>query len=170
MRITESRCDNDLGHHSLLLRDWKNTSRASHIIAGELRAAGYQVQIHSIERGLPGSLYDLEVFTFPVYSFAPPSIMLRYMRSLPRHESRAAVLAVHVQLRSAPGWQGQATAQAGRILGRLGRDVFLADAVGDPASITQLISPPEDHDAATIIAKADDKVRQISDRIASQIG
>jgi flavodoxin len=70
-----------------------NTFRAAHLIGDHLKDAGYEVQIRSIEQGPTTGSFDLEVFAFPVYSFAPPAAMIRYLKSLPKTNPMAAVLA-----------------------------------------------------------------------------
>ena len=143
-----------------------NTFRAAHMIGDLLKDVGYEVQIRSIEQVPITGPFDLEIFAFPVYSFAPPAAMIRYLKALPKTNSRAAVLAVHGALKYAPGYQGGATAQVSGILKRKGREVFLTAAVGYPASITQLLNPPEIDDQRRIAENADRMVQEVGRKIA----
>ena len=72
-----------------------NTFRAAYLIGNLLKDAGYEIQSRSIEHGPTTGSFDLEVFAFPVYSFAPPAAMIRYIKALPKANSRAAILAIH---------------------------------------------------------------------------
>lgn len=142
-----------------------NTFRAAHMIEDLLKDAGYEVRTRSIEQVPTTGPFDLEIFAFPVYSFAPPAAMIGHLKALPKTNSRAAVLAVHGELKYAPGYQGGATAQVSRILKRKGREVFLTATVGYPASITQLINPPEIDDQRRIAENADRRVQEVGRKI-----
>jgi len=157
-----------------------NTSRVAHLIGEGLQRAGCLVHFCNIEHKVDFSgckECDLLVFAFPVYSFSPPAIMQRYLRVLPRGQrddgtkAKAAVIAVHgaSNTRSfwGSGYEGQASSQASRIIRGRGYDVFLSDAVGYPANLTQLISPPSSQDQEEIIRQGDLKVDGILKRILS---
>lgn len=149
-----------------------NTHHAASLIAHELERHGYCAQMHSIEGGHPGEAdAGLHVFAFPVYAFAPPAAMLRYMRALPRGRGvRTAVIAVcgEVNARGTiPGYEGQALAKAKRMLVRRSYDVAVTGAVGYPVSFVQVAGAPSPEDQAGIITQADAKVAFLADRIVS---
>jgi ferredoxin len=154
-----------------------NTSRVAHLIGEGLKRAGCQVSFCNVEhreRSPGGKDCDLYVFAFPVYSFAPPAIMQRYLLSLPvpSSSSRAdvAIVAVHGALNArnplAMGYEGHASAQAAGIMRKKGYHVFLTEAVGYPANITQFLNPPIPKDQRDVIAKADGRVDKIAEDIA----
>jgi NAD-dependent dihydropyrimidine dehydrogenase PreA subunit len=157
-----------------------NTSRVAHRIEERFKRAGYSVRLSNVEKhGVRSdrswTVADLHVFAFPVYGFAVPAIMQRYMISLPDgclcdgSATKAAVIAVHgtLNLRNplAMGYEGRASAQARSILKKKGYDVFLTDAVGYPANLTQLLNPPSPSDQSEVIDFADLKVDRIAEAI-----
>lgn len=157
-----------------------NTDRVCHRIARRLEKADCMVRLCNVERtdcDCQSSCNDedLHIFAFPVYAFAAPAIMLRYMRALPPPASspaRTAVIAVHgaLNVRSSlgMGYEGHASTQAASILHAKGYQVFLTEAVGYPANITQFLLSSPLQDQQEVIALADQRVDEIAQDILDQ--
>ena len=145
-----------------------NTARMADLLAQGLLAGGYEVVVKQVERDMAPNeeKADLHIFAFPVYAFAAPELMLRYLRWLPNGEAaRTAVIAVHGQTdkqKTGGGSEGQALEQVRRILRRRKYDVFYTNAVGYPASFTQIMPPPVAQDEADIVREVESKVQQIT--------
>lgn len=149
-----------------------NTHRAASLIAGELERQGFISNMASVECGHPDAAKaDLHVFAFPVYAFAPPAAMLKYTRALPPGEGvRTAILAVHGEVNASgmpPGYEGQALAQARRMLARRGYDVAVTGTAGYPVSFLQVAGAPHPQEQAGILSKGDAKVAGFVQRILS---
>lgn len=102
------------------------------------KARGYSPKAH-----LGASEYW--VFVFPVYAWAPPALVLRSLRRLPRRpkrlQSKAAVLAVD-------GGGGLRAAEcARRVLRRRRVDVTVTARAGYPDNWAQMLQPPAEPDA-----------------------
>lgn len=149
-----------------------NTHRAASLIAHELEYNGYSALMHPIESvGPEGSASALHIFAFPVYAFAPPAVMIRYIKTLPPGGAvRTAVLAVFGEVNARgtiPGYEGQALAKAKRMLERRGYDVAVTGAVGYPVSFVQIAGAPSPENQAEISVRGDEKVALLAGRILS---
>src|SRR3989339_1390300 len=100
-----------------------NTAHSVKQIKEQLRAAGYEITVQQVKKGvvpLTGA-FDYHIFAFPVLSWAPPVIMKRYMRQMPVSKgTKTAVLAVNGSIfhdgKLVKGYTGQALEQAESIL------------------------------------------------------
>jgi NAD-dependent dihydropyrimidine dehydrogenase PreA subunit/flavodoxin len=157
-----------------------NTARAAELIAAELRTAGFAVTIHRVTsanlqsdaRNLQSP--DLTVVAFPIYACGIPSIMTRFLRSLPRRGSpapRAAVVCTMGDLISydrrnkrhhVPGFEGHALMQAAGLLSQRGYDVFVTGACSYPLNWTQAVNAPK--------PAIDAELRELGDGHATEIG
>jgi ferredoxin len=115
-----------------------NTWRAVGRIADVLSSAGHKVQAVSINRWcepLPEEP-DRLLVAFPTLAFAPPALVIRFLRRLPRRRVRAAVFATN-------GGSGfDVPLRAARILRRRGYDVFLTGAASYSENWVQVLSGP----------------------------
>lgn len=158
-----------------------NTDRVCHRIARRLEEADCLVRLCNVERTncdrkSSSNNEELHIFAFPVYAFAVPAIMLRYMRALPPPASSSsagtAVIAVHGALNARSslgmGYEGHASAQAAGILHAKGYQVFLTEAVGYPANITQFLLSSLPQDQQEVIGLADRRVDEIAQDILNQ--
>lgn len=136
-----------------------NTQEATRQIASSLEEEGQTAQVYAIESRSPRREWhsnefldllrsaDVLVVLFPVYSWSPPAIVLRFIRSLPRGRKGglpkpAAVVAVD-------GGDGFGAARrARRALDRKGYAVFISERVGFPDNWTEMMEPPEEAEAA----------------------
>jgi Pyruvate/2-oxoacid:ferredoxin oxidoreductase delta subunit len=125
-----------------------NTAHVVEMISQGLYQAAYLVHKHRVEAkpGPPAPGPALHVFAFPVYAFAMPRVMEKYMQRLPNAGGQpAAVLALLGEVSasgSLHGYEGRALTQARAILRRRGYDVVLADVVSHVVNFTQMMNPP----------------------------
>lgn len=154
-----------------------NTARVVNLVAERLKEAGYQVKLHRVEHdtllpGESGERHDLQVFAFPVYAFAAPPMMLRYLRHLREGGSTdTAIIAVHGQAnlqKSGYGWEGQALEHVRRILRRRKFNVFFTGAVGYPASFTQFFQPPSPEEEQVMIPRVEGMVQEMIEHILAR--
>lgn len=154
-----------------------NTARVVHLVAQGLTAAGYQVKLQRVEQNLPlptepVESCDLQIFAFPVYAFAAPPMMLRYMRHCTRGQNTdTAIIAVHGQMnleKSGNGWEGQALEHTRRILRRRKFNVFFTGAVGYPASFTQVFQPPSPAEEQVMISNVEVQVQEMIEQIIAR--
>jgi ferredoxin len=151
-----------------------NSYRVAVIVKDRLEKAGYNVGLKRIDKAGPPEPSDLDVFTFPVYAYDVPDIMLKYMRGLPGADKRkAAVIAVHGMLWQKPvipgdgGDPGYSFEHARLLLRRKGYDVFFTAAVGYPHSISMLLSAPVPKEQAKIRDASDERVEEFGKKIAA---
>lgn len=119
---------------------------------------------------------DLDLFVFPVYAMAVPRIMSRYMKRLGKAlplpgggKPRAAVLSTNgrISARFRDGHEGQALAQAERILGRLGWEVVYRETFDYPQNITSFIPIQGEARRAAILDLALPKVEAAAAELAA---
>jgi ferredoxin len=117
---------------------------------------------------------DLDVFVFPVYAMAVPRIMSRYMRSLgpgrpgAKARPRAALLSVNGRIsdKLRDGHEGQALAQAERILFRGGWEVVYRETLDYPQNIANFFSAQGAERQASIISLMEGRVHQVAADLA----
>lgn len=136
-----------------------------------LRNAGYEIDEVEIgrlipirsRRPAPAHDVELDVFLFPVFAFALPHLVRRFLKRLPRAPLKpAAVLAVVGDIyhgrpghrRLLPGYAGGSLSEARKILERRGYVLFASASVGLPASFTQLVPAPPAAEREEIATKA----------------
>jgi ferredoxin len=141
-----------------------NSYRIAEQCAVRLRARGYEVELASITeaRTVPLEL-DLVGFCFPVYAFALPRIVRKYLRALP-----AAGVATRAFLLVTAGLEdeaGYSVVEGVRLLNGRRYDVVHADAIEMPVNWTVAMNPPARGEALSIIergiAKADAVVEAV---------
>lgn len=140
-----------------------NTYHMINLIGENLKAHGFSVDVNSIENGFIRSAadYELHVFSYPVYAFGTPSIVLRYIKNLKNAEGiKAAVVC------TCGGNEGQSLQHIKSVLKGKGFDVFLTEAMYYPDNWTQMTNPMPEEEQAKKIAKADSKIKELSDNIA----
>ena len=156
-----------------------NTQEATRQVAASLQDKGHSTQLYAIESRAPMRDWrspefvdllqaaDVLLVLFPVYSWSPPAIVLRFIRSLPRGRRSgvprpAAVVAVD-------GGDGfRAARRARRALERKGYDVFLSDRVGYPDNWTEMMEPPDEAEAEAEAAAGSDAARSLGRDIAAR--
>lgn len=156
-----------------------NTARACELVAAELRAAGHDVELSEVRRGVAdgGCEARLHVFAFPIYACGVPHIMREYLVSLPRTQAaNAAVICtmgdeivVHNDGRRShiPGFEGHALAEAAGILRRRGYDVLFTDTCSYPLNWTQVVNAPKPDICDELQAQGDAQATSIGKRIAA---
>lgn len=117
---------------------------------------------------------ELDVFVFPVYAMSMPRIMNRYMRSLGKagpelRRPKAAILSTNgrISAKWRDGHEGQALAQAERILRRLGWEVVYRDTFDYPQNITTVLSAQDEGRRAAIMAQVQPRIEAAADDLAA---
>jgi Dissimilatory sulfite reductase (desulfoviridin), alpha and beta subunits len=121
---------------------------------------------------------DIDVFAFPVYAMALPRIMLRYMRGFSRAmpedarglaNPRAAVLSTNGRMSAKfrDGHEGQALAQAGRVLRRRGWEVVYRETFDCPHNITNVFSAPSEESCAAMLRETDERIERVAEELAA---
>ena len=134
-----------------------NTAHSVKIISAKLQAAGNDVIIRQIKKGVlpPDETFDFHVFAFPVLSWAAPVLMKQYIGRMPVSTgAKTAVLAVNGTVfyngKLLEGYTGQALEQVERVLRKKNYDVFLTANASFPDNWTQVTNPPGEKDTNTI--------------------
>ena len=117
---------------------------------------------------------DLDLFIFPVYALALPRIMDRYMRSLGRPRisagprPRAAILCTNgrISARWRDGHEGQALAQAERVLGHFGWEVVYRDSFDYPQNVTTILPAQDGERRFAIMALVLPRIEEAAQRLA----
>jgi ferredoxin len=114
---------------------------------------------------------DLDAFLFPVFAMSLPRIMRRYIRALGAARSispggarpRAAVLSTNgrISLEVRDGHEGQALAQAERMLRRRGWDVAYRDTFDYPQSISSILKIQDEGRRASIMALVEPRIDEL---------
>lgn len=135
-----------------------NTARAAKLAAALLSASGRAIDEASILDDRPFPPEGDLLVAFPVYSWAPPAIMARWLRALPRGDEGgthrlAAVLAVD-------GGDGRLAAERARsILERKGWKVLASGRAGYPVNWRQMSHVPSPAEAEPLLDAGDAQVR-----------
>lgn len=136
-----------------------NTKRAVEVITGELEKNGYQVTQFLMGRSRPEVTEnpDFQIFAFPVLAFAPPVMVKKYLRRLPDGAGKkTAVFATY------GGSPAGALGYVERMLRRKKFEVFLTGGACYPENWTQMINPPQEMEAQTIINAGDHGARDFA--------
>jgi Pyruvate/2-oxoacid:ferredoxin oxidoreductase delta subunit len=156
-------------------------------LAERLGARGFGVEILEVSAALIARLKegkgeardlearDLEAFVFPVYAMAVPRIMERYMKALGRARlrggarPRVALLSVNGRIsdRVRDGHEGQALAQAERVLRRRGWDVAYRETFDYPQNMTNFIPAQNDARRASIMSLMEGRIEAVADDLAA---
>lgn len=141
-----------------------NTDHMVRLIGGMLADQGYAVVFRNMEMPATAEAGDggLHLFSYPVYGFGTPSIVLRYLNKLPPSlNGKAAVLC------SCAGMEGRSLVHASSILRRKGFDVFLTDIAVYPQNWTQIAPPCDSRSQALQFAHTDAALVDLSRKIAT---
>lgn len=152
-----------------------NTAHAVKIIAETLKAAGHAVSVVQVHSGVvpPVGSFDYHIVAFPVLSWAPPTMMSRYLKSLPPMKGvKAAILAINGALLSngklVAGYTGQALEEAERILRRKKMDVFLTGNASFPDNWTQMTNPCDEEGLKVIIPQGEEQVKAFASKFLAE--
>jgi ferredoxin len=167
---------------------FSGTGNGEHLvraISARLGARGLETEIHeasaaeisrlrsSGKEGPSRGVGDLDIFSFPVYAMSVPRLMNRYMRSLgaaPTGASRpkAAVLSTNgrISARWRDGHEGQALAEAERILRRLGWEVVYRDSLDYPQNIAAFLPIQDEERRAAIMALVEPRIAAVAEDLA----
>ena len=114
---------------------------------------------------------DLDAFFFPVFAMSVPRIMMRYIRALGAARPgapggvrpRAAVLSTNGRISDEyrDGHEGQALAQAERMLRRRGWDLAYRDTFDYPQSIASILKIQDEARRASIMAIVAPRIDEI---------
>jgi len=132
------------------------------MIGESLTRQGYEVNYNNIENESTEQLnnFTIHIFSYPIYAFGTPSIVLRYIKSLkPVRGCKAAIVC------SCGGFEGQSLHHMTALLKRKGFDVFLTDAAIYPDNWTQVVNPKDEKTQKKIFEEADSKTLLLSDKI-----
>jgi len=152
-----------------------NTAHAVKLIADVLKASGHEVLIVQVKSGVvpPTGTYDYHIVAFPVLSWAPPTMMSRYLQKLPPMKGvKAAILAINGALLSngklVAGYTGQALEEAERILTKKKMDVFLTGNASFPDNWTQMTNPCDEEGLKVIIPQGEEQVKVFASKFLSE--
>jgi Pyruvate/2-oxoacid:ferredoxin oxidoreductase delta subunit/menaquinone-dependent protoporphyrinogen IX oxidase len=152
-----------------------NTAHAVKMISAALKAAGHEISIVQVRFGAvpPKDTFDFHIVAFPVLSWAPPVMMSRYLKKMPRlNGTKVAILAINGALLSngklIAGYTGQALEEAERILKRKKMDVFLTGNASFPDNWTQMTNPCDEEGLKVIIPQGEDQVRAFIHKFLSE--
>jgi Pyruvate/2-oxoacid:ferredoxin oxidoreductase delta subunit len=154
-----------------------NSLNAANIIEGRLDCAGWSATLVRVDRAVtpPAGLYDLHVFTFPVYALDVPEIMLRYLHCLPSGDGAEAVVVATIgklwaghSIPGDSGDEGGAVEHVRGVLSRKGYDVTITDAVPFPANVTLGRLSAGKKEVPGILRQSDEQVNRIADAIIAK--
>ncbi len=136
-----------------------------------------EVSFRSIEKGsatISRGEGDLDIFIFPVYAMSVPRIMARYAAGLGRAgrqggAPRAAVLSVNGRIspERRDGHEGQALAQAERVLRRRGWDVRYRETFDYPQNVTSIGSAQDAETRAAIVSLMAPRLETVAEELAA---
>lgn len=141
-----------------------NTYHMVNVIGDRIKQQGYEVVYNNIELGNAEQVKDiaLHIFSYPVYAFGTPSIVLRYLKNLkPVEQCKAAVIC------SCYEYEGQSLAHVSSILNRKGYDVFLTDIGIYPQNWTQIANPVEEKLQSKVVEATDKSMLELADKITT---
>jgi Pyruvate/2-oxoacid:ferredoxin oxidoreductase delta subunit/menaquinone-dependent protoporphyrinogen IX oxidase len=152
-----------------------NTAIAVRLISEKLKSAGHEVSTVQVRFGVvpPTGTFDFHIVAFPVLSWAPPVMMSRYLKMLPRlNGTKVAILAINGALLSngklIAGYTGQALEEAEKILRRKKMDVFLTGNASFPDNWTQMTNPCDEEGLKVIIPQGETQVHGFADNFLSE--
>ena len=147
-----------------------NTQHTAELTKKVLESAGYSCTLinSDFRNGALSPEAGLEVFMFPVYGFAVPNSMLRYMKSLrPVKRIPAAVISVGGTQGKDEGFAGASVYQAEALLKKKGYEVFFIDFVSYPENWTLVFNPSTEEVNAKVFSKKDAIIENMAGQIAS---
>ncbi|MDD3304498.1 MAG: EFR1 family ferrodoxin [Clostridia bacterium] len=138
------------------------TYHAVKTIGNKLESDGFEVEYVSIEKDKKDKLedFDIHVFTYPIYGFGTPHIMINYLKKLQKVNNLKAVI-----LSVCAGFEGQSLNHVTHILKKKGFDVFNTNIVFYPSNWTQLINPVDEQTQKSIIERAKERLDIIAKEI-----
>lgn len=152
-----------------------NTAHAVKLISEDLKAAGHKVTVVQVFHDVlpPTGTFDFHIVAFPVLSWAPPVMMSRYLKKMPRlNGTKVAILAINGALLSngklVAGFTGQALEEAEKILRRKKMDVFLTGNASFPENWTQMTNPCDEESQKVIIPLGEAQVHTFADNFMSE--
>lgn len=152
-----------------------NTAHAVNLIAEQLKSAGHEVSIVQVQFGVtpPTGSFDYHIVAFPVLSWAPPAMMSRYLKKMPRSKgTKVAILAINGALLSngklIAGYTGQALEEAERILRRKKMEVFLTGNASFPDNWTQMTNPCDEEGVKIIIPQGESQVHAFAAKFLTE--
>src|SRR3989339_1191110 len=104
--------------------------------------------------------FDLHIFSYPIYGFGTPNIVLRYIEKLNKvKDVKGAIVCC------CGGNEGQSLNHVTRILKNKGFDLLLADKVVYPSNWTQVMNPPDEIQRKKIIDDSYPHIEEITHKI-----
>ena len=147
-----------------------NTQHAAELTKKVLESEGYSCALinSDFQNGTLSPEAGLEVFMFPVYGFAVPKSMLRYMKSLRLVKGiPAAIISVGGTQGKDEGFAGASVYQAEALLKKKGYEVFFIDFVSYPENWTLVFNPSSEKVSANVFSKKDVIIEGMAGYIAS---
>lgn len=152
-----------------------NTAHAVKLISEALKAVGHEISIVQVKLGVlpPTGIFNFHIVAFPVLSWAPPVMMSRYLKKMPRlNGTKAAILAINGALvhdgNLVSGYTGQALEEAEKILRRKKMDVFLTGNASFPDNWTQMTNPCDEEGLKVVIPQGDAQVQVFAANFLSE--
>jgi NAD-dependent dihydropyrimidine dehydrogenase PreA subunit len=138
---------------------WRAVGRISDVLGG----AGHTVRMVSINRWSEplSETPDRMLVAFPALGFAPPALVTRFLRKLPRQSVRTAVFTADA------GGAFDAPLRAARVLRRRGYDIFLTGTGSYSENWLQVSSGPDPDTKVRNTARGDDMTDRFAQRLVS---
>lgn len=139
-----------------------NTYHMVKVIGDRIKLQGYDVVYNNIEYGNKEQVNDfiLHIFSYPIYAFGTPSIVLRYLRNLMHVDGcKTSIICSCVE------FEGQSLTHVTSILKRKGYDVFLSDIGIYPHNWTQIANPVNEKIQRKVFEDTDNRIVELADKI-----
>lgn len=141
-----------------------NTYHMVKLIGNRLKQHGYEIIYENIEYGNKEQFNDaaLHIFSYPIYAFGTPSIVLRYLKNLKlANGCKASVICSCVE------FEGQSLTHVTKLLKKKGYDVFLTDVGIYPHNWTQIANPIDKKKQNQVFECTDKRIIELTDKIVN---
>jgi len=151
-----------------------NTAHSVKLMADKLTANGHETQIIQVKKdSIPtDTIPDFHIFAFPIFSWAAPVLMQKYIAQMPRSKgTKTAILAINGAIvyngELVKGYTGQALEQVEKVLRRKKYDIFLTGNASFPDNWTQFTNPCTTDDVQQIFPVGEAEVISFTEKFIS---
>jgi Pyruvate/2-oxoacid:ferredoxin oxidoreductase delta subunit len=149
-----------------------NTARAAETLRAELAARGQSADLERIRSGFPPEKspleYDYLIIAFPTLAMAPPQLVKRFIKGLPRAQRADGSRCAAASLAVDAGGCGPAPLVASRLLASRGYDVVLSGQASYPENWIQVGGIPRSQaEADEKLAKGDRMCAAFAQKVVS---
>lgn len=150
---------------NVLLHYFSGTGNTFHMIkllGDHLQTKGYAVTYRNMEVATKESEenYQLHIFSYPIYAFGTPSLVIKYIDKLRSGNGCKAVV-----ICTCEEMEGQSLIHVTSKLKRKGYDVFHTDAAIYPSNWTQFMNPIGEEKQKSEFSATDRKISEIADQL-----